>query len=450
MSKKLTNEEFKEKARAIHGDTYIYDLVNMVNCREKIKIICKIHGEFEQKPMHHLIGKGCKKCAQVALGDLTRLTNKEFKEKAQKIHGNKYGYNQVNYISTHEKVKILCPKHGIFEQIPQAHLRGQGCPKCIKQVTSLEEFKEKANSVHNFQYDYSKFEYVNSRVKGEIVCKTHGSFWQDPNAHVAGKGCPVCNESRGEKHIRKWLMLNGIEFEPQKRYEDCRDQRQLPFDFYIPKANLVIEFQGIQHYKAIEIYTQEMVDTVQKHDSIKKQFCKEAKIKLLEIRYNQNIELMLRRNLSRFINLELANSNTLELKKRQSKKFSESHIGLKQSEETKAKRYKPVICLNDNMKEFESLKAAAEYYNMNQTAVANVCLGRVATNFGYQFAYKNDAGIYPDVIPLPEVKQVKDLTTEITYGSAQEAAKELDLRVKNINWCIKNNTKHHGHLFVFI
>jgi hypothetical protein len=447
---KWTNETFKKAAKEVHGDTYIYDLVNFKNCRTKIKIICKIHGEFEQIPLNHLVGKGCKKCAQIEMGNKTRFTNKEFIKKAEKVHGKLYNYNQVEYINGYTKVKIWCPKHGFFEQTPMAHLRGQGCPKCIKQVTSLDEFIELANSVHNFQYDYSKFKYTNSRVKGEIICSTHGSFYQNPNSHLAGKGCPVCNESRGEKIIRKWLLLNGIEFEPQKRYPDCRDRRTLPFDFYIPKAKCLIEYQGIQHYQVTEIYTQEMVDIVQKHDSIKEEFCRDSKIKLLEIKYDQDIELMLERNFKRFSNPELANSNILEINKRRSEKYSKSHIGLKQSEETKAKRYKKVICLNDGMKEFESLKAACEYYHMNKTAVANVCKGKVPTNYGYQFVYWNEKGIYPEIIPLPKVKQIQDITTGIVYGSVKEASEKLDLQVKNINHCIKKNLKHHGHLFKII
>jgi len=111
--KKLTTKEFINRAEKIHRNKYDYSLVEYVNTKTKIKIICKKHGIFEQTPNNHLCGKNCPKCH-----DYNKLTTKEFINKAEKDHGNKYDYSLVEYVNTKTKIKIICKKHGIFEQKP--------------------------------------------------------------------------------------------------------------------------------------------------------------------------------------------------------------------------------------------------------------------------------------------------------------------------------------------
>lgn len=62
MSRRLTNNEFIEKARSIHGDKYDYSKVKYEHSTKKVCIICPEHGEFLQTPNSHLMGKGCSKC----------------------------------------------------------------------------------------------------------------------------------------------------------------------------------------------------------------------------------------------------------------------------------------------------------------------------------------------------------------------------------------------------
>jgi len=124
MGKRKTTEEFIEMAKSIHGDRYDYSLVEYKNNKTKVKIICPVHGVFEQKPIHHLRGHGCHEC-----GD-KRLTTKQFIEKVKSIHKDKYDYSLVEYKNNKTKVKIICPVHGPFEQRPNDHLRGRGCFKC--------------------------------------------------------------------------------------------------------------------------------------------------------------------------------------------------------------------------------------------------------------------------------------------------------------------------------
>ena len=124
------SEKFIIDAKKIHGDKYDYSLVDYKNNCTKVKIICPTHGEFEQTPNNHLSGKGCLKC----YGDKTRIrcrSNREqFIPKADLIHNSFYSYSLVDYKNNCTKVKIICPTHGEFEQQPNNHLSGQGCPKC--------------------------------------------------------------------------------------------------------------------------------------------------------------------------------------------------------------------------------------------------------------------------------------------------------------------------------
>lgn len=114
---------------------------------------------------------------------MRRLTTEEFITKAREVHGDKYDYSKSVYTTKKEKVIITCPIHGDFEQSPDGHLRGQGCPKCKFEKLAndsrgtTEEFIEKAKQVHGDKYDYSKVNYVNARTKVCIVCSEHGEFW---------------------------------------------------------------------------------------------------------------------------------------------------------------------------------------------------------------------------------------------------------------------------------
>jgi hypothetical protein len=115
---------FLSNAKNKHGERYDYSLVEYVNNRTKVKIICPEHGIFEQKPNDHLY-YGCGKC-----GGTKKLTTDEFIVKAKILHGERYNYSLVEYKTAHLKVKIICPEHGIFEQKPNNHLMGKGCKKC--------------------------------------------------------------------------------------------------------------------------------------------------------------------------------------------------------------------------------------------------------------------------------------------------------------------------------
>jgi len=125
-SLKLSTSSFIEKALSVHGLYYRYELVEYKSFDLEIKIICPIHGVFQQKPYHHLTGRGCRKC----FVDDMIIDIDTFLNKTQELHNGKYTYDTNNYVSLHSIINIICPIHGKFTQLANNHFNGSGCPLC--------------------------------------------------------------------------------------------------------------------------------------------------------------------------------------------------------------------------------------------------------------------------------------------------------------------------------
>jgi len=289
MERTINTKKFIESASMIHENKYDYSSVVYKNNKTKVTIICPIHGVFEQIPYHHNNGSGCPSCA----GNV-RKTNTEFISAAKKIHGEKYDYSLVNYKSGNYKVKIICPIHDEFEQIPSHHLNGHGCSKCSNDVKSKEYFISKSKSIHGNYYDYSLVEFINTKKIVKIICPKHGIFEQRPSHHYNGSGCPICRESKGERDIRLFLTNKNIFFIQQYRFPDCKDKRSLPFDFYLPSINTCIEFDGEQHFKIKNQWGGEdgLLDR-QKKDKVKNEYCIKNNIKLIRLNNTKNLNTIL-------------------------------------------------------------------------------------------------------------------------------------------------------------
>jgi len=269
----------------LHNNKYDYSLVEYKNANIKIKIICLIHGIFEQEPGNHTQGQGCPKC----LGK--NRTTEDLIIDFNKIHNFRYDYSLVEFTKCNDKIKIICNKHGIFEQTSSQHLSGSGCHICggSKRKTT-EEFIIQSNKIHNFKYDYSLVKYINAKSKVKIICKEHDIFEQKPSHHITGIGCPFCCESKGEKEISIFLDKNNIKYIREQIFNECKDKYALPFDFYLPDHKACIEFDGIQHFESIEFWGGEIaLETQKMRDKIKTDFCLNNNIKLIRIRYNENI-----------------------------------------------------------------------------------------------------------------------------------------------------------------
>ena len=130
---------------------------------------------------------------------MIRKTTEQFIKDAKKVHGNRYDYSLVEYISAHKKVKIKCKKHDFFEQTPHHHLNGSGCKKCHyinqsnNQKLNINNFINKSNLIHDDKYDYSLVNYINNSTKIKIICKKCNTvFEQIPQDHLKGCGCANC------------------------------------------------------------------------------------------------------------------------------------------------------------------------------------------------------------------------------------------------------------------
>lgn len=230
---------------------------------------------------------------------MEKLTQDQAVKRIKEIYGNKYDCSKVIYSGTKKKVIITCPVHGDFLITPEHIFRGMGCRLCgrTKRLTA-EEFISKSEAVHGDAYDYSSVKYVNNRIKVEIICKKCGKrFMQAPLDHMQGKGCSFCSSSAGENKISSTLEKMNVEFESQHRFLGCSDKRSLPFDFYLPDYNTVIEYQGVQHYQKKSFGAEpekadENYSACIRHDQIKRDYCKNNNIKEIEIGYKDfdNIE----------------------------------------------------------------------------------------------------------------------------------------------------------------
>jgi len=295
-----TQEEHITDFKKIHGNKYDYSKVNYINNTTKIEIICLIHGSFFITPFNHKQGTICFKCLYNSKKNkyLQNSIN-DFK----KIHGNKYDYSKVNYINNTTKIEIICPIHGSFWQTPNAHKK-HGCKYCKSfckktQDEHINDFKK----IHGNKYDYSGISFKNTITKIEILCnQCKKSFSQKPNDHKQGHGCPYCaikiKESKGERKIREYLEEHCINYKQEYSFKNSSISR-LRFDFYLVDLNILIEYDGQQHFEAVMIFGgEESFKKTLKNDILKNNFCLKNNIDLIRIKYSdyKYIENILKNN----------------------------------------------------------------------------------------------------------------------------------------------------------
>ena len=291
-----TTGEFIDKLKSIFNDKISYDNIEYINQKTKVEIICKIHGSMKKYPISLLRGSGCSKCESKNY----KIDTTEFIRRSKNIHGDRYIYDKVVYKNDNTHVNIICKEHGIFKQIPNIHLSGSGCITCSGRYRSNnEEFIEKSNLIHNNVYNYDLVNYKNAHTKVEIICKKHGIFNQKPNSHLSGQGCPSCKESKGELSILNFLIENNITHERQKTFKGCEYKSLLFFDFFISNKNLCIEYDGEFHF--LPVFSQKDLNKTKIRDNIKNEYCENNNIKLLRIKYTdfENIENILSENLTK-------------------------------------------------------------------------------------------------------------------------------------------------------
>lgn len=298
--RRLTQTEVIEGIKKVHRNKYDLSKVVYINRRTKICVICPTHGEWFTLTEQLLRGQGCFSCGKSLSGIKKRIPISAFLERVNIIHNNRYQYDLSEYKGIGSKIKIYCDVHKKwFSQMAHAHLvLAQGCPDCgldnqkLKRRMSLEEFIDKANLAHDCKYNYSaavQFENQNSLIT--IICPKHGPKEVLVGNHLGGSGCNDCNTSRGEESIKAYLKSLGVNFNTQHIFKDLKDVRNLRCDFYIESLDLVIEFNGRQHYEPVGAFGgEESLKEVQRRDKIKKDFCIKNNIRFEVINFNDNLK----------------------------------------------------------------------------------------------------------------------------------------------------------------
>ena len=186
-----STEDFIKKAKEKHGDRYDYSKTQYVNSKTKVTITCKIHGDFNMSPGNHYNKSGCPKCS----GSGYKYSQEEIIERFKQVHGNYYDYSKTVYVNMKSPVTIICPIYGEFSQQPRAHLDGHRHPQQAieERRLSQEEVIARFKAVHGDFYDYSLVNYFSKDTKIKIICPTHGVFEQIPNDHGQGHKCRHCN-----------------------------------------------------------------------------------------------------------------------------------------------------------------------------------------------------------------------------------------------------------------
>lgn len=283
------HDEYVKKVAKINLNIEVVD--RYIDSQTKILHRCKIDNyEWYARPSKILVGKGCPKCGGSMLKSHEQYVD-ELKLKNPLI------IVLGQYINCKTKIMHKCLVHDYeWETTPSDVLSGKMCPMCRgekirnKLVKSCEEYISEVSTINKDIIVLGQ--YVNARTKIKHKCLVCGLEWDAiPDDILHGGGCPHCNDkSIGEKMIAIWLDNNSIQYERQKAFDDCRYKKPLPFDFYLPNSNILIEYNGIQHYKPIEYFGgKNKFESQIKRDNIKREYCKQNNIFLFEIPYYSDL-----------------------------------------------------------------------------------------------------------------------------------------------------------------
>lgn len=257
------------------------------NTKNKVK--CPKGHVYEQNLNDLFQGHGCKKCASKMNGEKQKLDYEYVKNKIDEL-----GFILLSneYHNVEEKIEVKCKKCGnIFYPTFHNLSSGSGCPKCFNDIrgkSSLIPYEERFKYVRSFGYDIitPKHEYKNGDSDVILKCDKGHLYKCKLHDFYNGNRCPKCNQSKGEIRIRRYLENNNITYNEQYKFEDCKAQRKLPFDFYLPNYNLIIEYDGKQHFEISSFFGN--IDSfigIKVRDTIKNIYCEKNNITLIRIPY---------------------------------------------------------------------------------------------------------------------------------------------------------------------
>ena len=249
---------FIDEAELIHKKKYTYENVHQFkNMHEKVWINCDLHGLFAQTPANHTHKtrpQGCPQCRWLTISKKNSSDLEKFIKKANNFHKNKYDYTSSIYSLSKIPIEIFCKKHEkFFNQTPNDHLQGKGCPDCGKEKSietntylTSEIIRNRCQEVWGEAYDYSKTTWENVNTKIKVRCFIHGYFQIDFYNHVGLKrGCRKCGYRMRQKQD-EWLLHENIPNDDEHREVTIKfkDGTRVYSDGYIKKTKTVYEFWG--------------------------------------------------------------------------------------------------------------------------------------------------------------------------------------------------------------
>lgn len=294
-SSKYTLEERQQSLINKFGNNYTFDLDGCYSS-SVVTSYCKLHHSYHKSTIGELLRAKtpCPICSRNKSSSKSKDSINQFIEKANQVHKGFYDYSKVEYKASRSKVTIVCPIHGDFDQTPNSHIMGCGCPLCAVEANATskrktqESFIEESNKIHNNKYNYSLVEYKNNNTKVKIICNEHGVFEQAPKDHIRGVGCPICSHisSKPEQDIVSYIKELCPSIELIQRYRPTwMNGKEL--DIYLPEYNLAIEYNGTSYHHSsrsdyVDKYYQRTYKPKNYHYD-KWLLCKENNITLLSI-----------------------------------------------------------------------------------------------------------------------------------------------------------------------
>lgn len=306
---KRTNEEFLEEVTKMYGDEYTF-LEPYKTSKIKIRVRHnKCHHIYTVSPYHFLTGEKCPLCSRKKGGQKISMGLSGFKERLNFIYPKEYRV-LGDYKNNRTKIKvkhIVCGT--VFDVLPSNILAGHGCNVCAQKVRdnkrklSNAEFVSRVKSLVGDEYVFLDPYRNNAHELLRVKHNKCGCIYKvrPYNFIYNNRRCPVCKSSIGESYVKNYLDKNHIDYVPQKMFAGCIDERPLSYDFYLPTKNVLIEYQGIQHYKAVKFFNADYFQTQKKHDGIKRRYAMDNGIHLMEIPYTKNSQAQVNRAIDTYL-----------------------------------------------------------------------------------------------------------------------------------------------------
>lgn len=299
MTKKLTNDEFVERFNNKYGKDNYKIIGTYVKSSQPVEMIHIACGSTMFPRPNDLFSYEyfCNSCRKSELSG--RLTKEEFDKKLRQASNNNL-YLVSDYLGHDKKVEVHCVTHNLSYVVSALSVLRKDrttCPGCKRdkarraQAKDLSTVNEQLLKKHKGRIVLVG-EYVNTHTKADFECQVcKNVFSSEPNSVLRISGCPFCSQYTGEVLISDFLTREGINFESQVTFDGLVDKRSLSYDFYLPDFNLLIEYNGEQHYRPIEFFGGEDYFKVQVyHDELKSAYAKDNGYRLLSIRYTNNNE----------------------------------------------------------------------------------------------------------------------------------------------------------------